>query len=226
MIAVASFGSPACPLASTRTVSLVDVQPSTVNPLKVSSTARPSARRSVAGGQATSVVRTASIVAMCGASMAAPLAMAPTVNPRPSTTTSLRTVSVVMMAVAASSAAARPFGPGGHQPGDAGLDGRHRERDADEPGLADEDVGAVHPEPLPHQRAHPLGVGHTAQPRRRVGVAAREDHGRRMTVGGLQMRPAHGHRCGGGQVAGEHPGGGDTRRRRKPPGPGPTRRMP
>ncbi len=39
--------------------------------------------------------------------MAAPLAIAPTVNPAPSTVVSLRTVSVVMMAVAARSAPSR-----------------------------------------------------------------------------------------------------------------------
>ncbi len=41
---------------------------------------------------------------MLGASMAAPLAMPPTVNPSPTTTTSLGTVSVVMIARAASAA--------------------------------------------------------------------------------------------------------------------------
>ncbi len=48
-----------------------------------------------------SVVQTASMVAMLGASMAAPLAMPPTVKPSPRTTTSLGTVSVVMIARAA-----------------------------------------------------------------------------------------------------------------------------
>ena len=42
------------------------------------------------------------VVAMFGASMAAPLAIPPTVKPPPSTTASFRTVSVVMIAWAAS----------------------------------------------------------------------------------------------------------------------------
>jgi hypothetical protein len=46
-------------------------------------------------------VSTASIVAMSGASMAAPLAMPPTTKPSPGTTVSLRRVSVVMIASAA-----------------------------------------------------------------------------------------------------------------------------
>ena len=44
------------------------------------------------------------MVAMFGASMAAPLAIPPTVKPSPATTTSLGTVSVVMMARAACAA--------------------------------------------------------------------------------------------------------------------------
>ena len=92
------------PLASTSTVSLVEVQPSTVIVLNEAATASRSAACSVAGSTAASVVQTASMVAMFGASMAAPLAMPPTVKPSPSTTTSLGTVSVVMMALAASAA--------------------------------------------------------------------------------------------------------------------------
>ena len=86
---------PAGPLASSITVSLVDVQPSTVSALNESATPARSAACSAPGSAAASVVSTASIVAMFGASIAAPLAMPPTVKPSPSTTTSLRWVSVV-----------------------------------------------------------------------------------------------------------------------------------
>ncbi len=56
-----------------------------------------------AAGTTASVVMTTSIVASCGASIPAPLAMPPTVHPEPSTTACLLTESVVMIACAASS---------------------------------------------------------------------------------------------------------------------------
>ena len=88
---------------------MVDVQPSTVIVLNDAATASRSAVCKVAASTAASVVQRASMVAMFGASMAAPLAMPPTVNPSPETTTSFGTVSVVMMALAASAAdSARP----------------------------------------------------------------------------------------------------------------------
>src|SRR5580700_10043370 len=80
-------GTSARPLANTSTVSLVDVQPSTVMALNDAPTASCSAFCSVAASTAASVVSTASIVAMFGASMAAPLAMPPTVKPWPAMTT-------------------------------------------------------------------------------------------------------------------------------------------
>ena len=89
------------PLASTITVSLVEVQPSTLRMLKEAATASASAGASNSAGAAASVVRTASIVAMFGASIAAPLAMPPTTKPSPRTSVSLRTVSVVRIASAA-----------------------------------------------------------------------------------------------------------------------------
>ena len=95
-------------------MSLVEVAPSTVMQLKVSVTASRRTCWRTAGSAWASVVSTASIVAMFGWSIAAPLAMPPTVKPPPSITTSLRTVSVVRMAWAASPApsadraAARP----------------------------------------------------------------------------------------------------------------------
>ena len=71
--------------------------------------------------------------------------------------TSLHTVSVVMMAVAARWAASRS-GRGGPAtstgiPVSTGAIGK---RDPDEPGLADEDLAGAHPEALGHQRAHAL----------------------------------------------------------------------
>ena len=93
---------PARPLASSSTVSLVDWAPSTVSRLKLPATAARRMSCNSAGSAAASVVSTASIVAMFGSSIAAPLAMPPTVKPPPSTVTSLGTVSVVIMALAAS----------------------------------------------------------------------------------------------------------------------------
>ena len=88
-------------------MSLVDVHPSDDIALKLSAT--PARRMSVSapGSTAASVVSTASIVAMFGASIAAPLAMPPTVKPAPRTTLSFRWVSVVRIA---SAAAAPPDG--------------------------------------------------------------------------------------------------------------------
>ena len=69
--------TPDAPLASSRTVSLVDMQPSVSSRLKVWPVAARSAASSSAGGRSASVVSTQSIVARAGASMAAPLAMPP-----------------------------------------------------------------------------------------------------------------------------------------------------
>ena len=62
------------------TVSLVDVQPSTVMELNESATAARSRSARGPGSTAASVVRKASMVAMSGASMPAPLAMPATVK--------------------------------------------------------------------------------------------------------------------------------------------------
>ena len=82
-------------------MSFVDWQPSTDIALNESATPARRIRWSVSGSASASVVSTASIVAMSGASMAAPLAMPPTRKPSPDTSVSLRTVSVVMIACAA-----------------------------------------------------------------------------------------------------------------------------
>ncbi len=97
---------PAAPEASSSTVSLVDSAPSTVRQLNDTPTA--DRRRSVAvvASRRASVVSTASIVAMFGSSIAAPLATPPMVNVPPSSVVPvsavvLGTVSVVMIARAA-----------------------------------------------------------------------------------------------------------------------------
>jgi hypothetical protein len=74
-----SDGEPPVPLARASTVSLVDVHPSTVIEPNEPDTDDASAEWSTAGSTSASVVRTASIVAMSGASIAAPLAIPPTV---------------------------------------------------------------------------------------------------------------------------------------------------
>ena len=86
-------------------MSLVDVQPSTDIELKESRTAMRSRSASGPGSTAASVVRKASMVAMSGASMPAPLAMPATAKVGRSTSTSLRPESVVRMPWAASAAA-------------------------------------------------------------------------------------------------------------------------
>ena len=96
------------PLASTSTVSLVEVLPSTVIALNDEATASRSDCCKVLPSTAASVVQTASIVAMSGASIAAPLAMPPTLKSSPATTASLGTVSVVMIARAAWAPASTP----------------------------------------------------------------------------------------------------------------------
>ena len=113
------------------------------------------------------------MVAMFGASMAAPLAMPPTVNPSPSTMTSLANgVGGHDGAWRPRRAASRPAAPRRHQRRDPGLEARHGERDPDQPGLADEDLArCATPSRLAHERAHPLGVGHARRAGGGVGVA-------------------------------------------------------
>ena len=98
---------PARPFASTSTVSFVERQPSTERQSNVSATARASARPRSGGSTPASVVRTASIVAIAGESIAAPFAIPPTVAPPVRATASFASVSVVMIARAA---AAPPSG--------------------------------------------------------------------------------------------------------------------
>ena len=88
-------------------MSLVDVHPSTVSELNDGPTAAVSAACNAGGSTLASVVSTANMVARCGASIAAPLAIAPTEKPSRSISTSLATVSVVKIAWAAPDASAR-----------------------------------------------------------------------------------------------------------------------
>src|SRR5690606_35046932 len=88
--------TPLRPDASAATMSFVEHSPSTVIALNVRSATSRSARSSSAGVTAASVVRNASIVAMFGSIMPAPLAMPPTWNsPRSvSTRTAARRVAI------------------------------------------------------------------------------------------------------------------------------------
>ncbi len=86
-------------------MSLVEVQPSTDMALKESRTAIRRRSASGPGSISASVVRKASMVAMSGASIPAPLAIPATAKVGCSTSTSLRPESVVRMAWAASAAA-------------------------------------------------------------------------------------------------------------------------
>ena len=103
-----SATGPARPLASRTTVSLVEQHPSTVISLKLAATARRRTPHRTSGSHSASVVSTASIVAMSGASIAAPFAIPPTEKPAPSTSTCFSNVSVVMIALAAAESASSP----------------------------------------------------------------------------------------------------------------------
>jgi len=96
---------PARPLASTVTMSFVEVSPSMLTMLKVDCTSVESAFCSMAGEMAASVVRKTSMVARFGWIMPEPLAMPPRRQVLPpavnSTASSLSRVSVVMMPSAA-----------------------------------------------------------------------------------------------------------------------------
>ena len=175
-----SEGDAPRPLASTSTVSLVDVQPSTVMALKETPTAALSAAARRSGSTAASVVQSASMVAMSGASMAAPLAMPPTVKPSPCTTTSLGTVSVVMMARAAAAAVLTARHAAGHDGGQVRLGLRPREGDADQTGLADEDLGGASADGRRHRAAQVRRGGPAPPAGGGVGVARGEDDAGRL----------------------------------------------
>ena len=114
--------------------------------LNVSSTAAASARCSSAGATAASVVTNPSIVAIIGSIMPEPLAMPPTRKVplsrlRSRTRVSFGNGSVVMMPRAASRAARRRQRVG--RRGDAALDLRHVQLDADDAGRGDQHVAGL-----------------------------------------------------------------------------------
>src|SRR5918998_968801 len=93
--------TPDAPDASSRTVSLVEQVPSMSRRSKVSVVAERNTASKVTSSTAASVVSTHSMVAKPGATMPAPLANPPTIQPVPATAACLGTVSVVSTAVAA-----------------------------------------------------------------------------------------------------------------------------
>src|SRR5262245_15950975 len=95
--------APAAPLASSSTVSLVDMQPSVSSRSKVIRVAACRAVLSSAASRSASVVTTHNMVASAGAIMPAPLAMPPLVEPSARWKAIVATVSVVLMASAAAS---------------------------------------------------------------------------------------------------------------------------
>ena len=97
--------APERPLASTITASLVDMSPSTVMVLKVSSTASVSAACSTAGATVASVAMKHNIVAICGWIIPEPLAMAANFTARPPTLISRKATLVVRSVVRIASAA-------------------------------------------------------------------------------------------------------------------------
>ena len=104
-------GAPEAPLASAMTVSLVDMSPSTVMVLNVSSTADTSARCSVSGATRASVVMKQSIVAICGWIIPDPLAMAAKRTVLPPSSSSRKASLVRRSVVRIASAAAATSSP-------------------------------------------------------------------------------------------------------------------
>ena len=137
---------------------------------------------------------------MFGASMAAPLAMPPTVNPSPATTTSLGTVSVVMMALAASAAdSGRPVRAItiGSISGMTWSMGNGMPMRPVWQIRISSAVAPMSPATAVHSRSAASRPGH---PGGGVGVARREDHPGRLAAGGGEVGPAHLDRCGRSQV--------------------------
>ena len=189
-------------------MSLVEQHPSTVISLKLSLTASRKMRVRVAGSQGASVVRRASIVAMFGASIAAPFAMPPTLNPPASTWISFETVSVVIMATAAREAASvvgpsaetrcgvpdsirstgnlTPISPVWHTRTSSGAD------------------------PMPDATSSHISsaAAQTISTGLGIGVTTRADHRRGTSRRLIEMGSTHEHRRRLCQVAGEDPGCG------------------
>ena len=95
----------------------------------------------------------------------------------------------------------------GGEAGDAGGDGVDGQRDADEAGGADEHVGRGAADRGGGAFAHGAGVVSTGFAGGGVGVPRVDDHCRGVPVAEVGSADLDGR--GGGQVGGEHPGGGD-----------------
>lgn len=166
---------PLAPDASSSTVSLVDMQPSESTRSKVVRVAARRAASSAGLSTSASVVRTTSMVARPGASMPAPLAIPPTVQPSPPATAVLCTVSVVLMAMAALAAV---FAERGGGLLDAGEQLVHGEQKADEPGGGDGDLArAVALQHLCGLLGRGVGVLEALGSRTGVGATGVEDDG-------------------------------------------------
>ena len=215
------------------------MQPSESSRSKLTRVAARSAASRSAAGTAASVVSTTSMVASCGASMPAPLAIPPIVQPAPSTTTCLGTLSVVMIA--------------GRRVGAArGVEGVVRRvhaaeqrvavvGQADQPGGADDDVDGSDAEPrgdplrdrvggleavgagvavgtagVEDDRPHDAVLDDLLGPEHRVGLAAVGGEDARRVVGGAvvdherDVAPAAGLEAGLDAGGAEAPGAGDA----------------
>ena len=190
---------PLAPLASTVTVSLVDMQPSESSRSKLTRVAARSAVSRSAAGTTASVVSTTSIVASWGASMPAPLAIPPIDQPAPSTTTCLLTESVVMIASAAS------WPPSADERGvrrvDAGEQLLAVVGQPDQAGRADDDVDGADAEVLGDPLGDGVGGLEALGAGVAVGAAGVEDDGAHDAVLDDLLAPQH--RVGLAAVGGE-----------------------
>ena len=187
-------------------MSFVERQPSTLRQSNVSETAFASARRSGSGSTAASVVSTASIVAIAGESIAAPLAIPPTIAAPAGAVASFGTVSVVIIARAASappSASMMPQSLG--MPASSAAIGIGMPMSPVEQTSTSE-VAA--PMPDGGELAHARRVAPARLAGGGVGVARAEHDRGRAAVGEVRARDLH--RRGLREVRREH---------RRPPGP-------
>ena len=192
-------------------MSLVEVQPSTVIELNESRTAMRSRSARGPGSTAASVVRKASMVAMSGASMPAPLAMPATVKPSGARRAPpCGPESVVRMPVAASSAAWAEPDRAATSAGIPSSIGLHRAAGC-------RSARSSTPAPVGPGRSRPLRrparTSDAASARPGAPVAALAfplltTTAGRPAAGGGQVGPADLHRGGRGPVGGEGGGGG------------------
>ena len=170
--------TPEVPEASTSTVSLVLMSPSTLMRLKLCATAARSARRSRGASMAASVVSTASMVAMFGWIMPAPLANPEIVIAPPprfaDVTAIFARVSVVVIACAASPGSRFASGP--WSACDAALQLVQVQEHADDAGREHEHLVGPRANRRGTQGLHALRVGHAALARDRVGAAGVREH--------------------------------------------------